>query len=69
MTKYVLQLYICTAAFFCFYMLSKFVQSQCPYIRPVTVVGAARTHKIFDAGTKYLSGTDNQLKVFLGPCW
>ena len=26
------------------------------------------THKMFDAGTKLLSATDKQLKVFLGPC-
>ena len=25
-------------------------------------------HKMFDAGTKHLSATDGQLKVFLGPC-
>ena len=35
---------------------------------PVTVVGAVITHKMFDAGTKRLSVTDDWLKVFLGPC-
>ena len=55
MTKYVLQLYIYTATFYGFHMLSKFVQSQCEirYIRPVIVVGAVITHKMFDAGTKH----------------
>ena len=35
---------------------------------PVAVAGAVITHKMFDAGTKHLSATDGQLKVFLGPC-
>ena len=30
--------------------------------------GAVIMHKMFDAGTKHLSATDGQLKVFLGPC-
>ena len=47
------------ATFYDLHILSKF--------RPVIVVGAAITHKMFDAGTKHLSATDGQLKVFLSP--
>ena len=36
--------------------------SEIQYIRPVIFVGAAITDKMFDAGTKYLSATDGQLK-------
>ena len=67
MTKYVLQIYIYTSTFYGFHVLSKFVQSQC--LRSDTFaqwlfVGAVITHKMFDAGTKYLSATDGQLEVF-----
>ena len=42
--------------------------SEIRYIRPVIVVGSVIMHKMFDAGTKHLSATDDLLKVFLGPC-
>ena len=63
MAKYVLQLYIYTATFYGFYILSKFVQIW--FTRPVIVVGAVITHKMCDAGTKDLSATDARLKSFL----
>ena len=49
----------------------KFCSKSLPeiqYIRPVVVVGVVITHKMFGTGTKYLSATDGQLKVFLGLC-
>ena len=42
--------------------------SEIQYIHPVVVFGVVITHKMFDAGTKHLSATDGQLKVFLGAC-
>ena len=42
--------------------------SEIRYICLVIAVGAVIMHKMFDAGTKHLSPTDDQLKVFLGPC-
>ena len=42
--------------------------SEIQYICPVIIVGAVIIHKMFDAGTKHLSATDDQLKNFLGPC-
>ena len=71
MTKYVLQLYIYWLSFMvfiCFQNLFKVSVSEIGYIYPVIVVGAVIMHKMFDAGTKHLSATDDQLKVFLGPC-
>ena len=52
---------------YAFRVCSKSV-SAIRYIRPVTVVGAAITHKMFDAVTKPLSATDGPVKFFLGPC-
>ena len=40
--------------------------SEIQYIHPVIVAGAVILHKMFDAGTKHLSATDGELKVFLG---
>ena len=51
---------------YAFKVFSKSV-SKIPYTRPVVVVGAVVMHKMFTAGTKHLSATDSQLKVFLGP--
>ena len=42
--------------------------SEIRYTCPVTVAGAVIMHKLFDTGTKHLSATDGQFKVFLGPC-
>ena len=70
MTKYVLHFYLYTATFYGFHAFkvgSKSV-SEIQCIRPVIVIGAVIMHKMFDAGTKHLSVTDGQLKVFLGPC-
>ena len=53
--------------FICFQVCSNSV-SEIWYICPVIVLGAVIMHKMFDAGTKHLSATDGQLKVFLGPC-
>ena len=52
---------------YAFKICSKSV-SEIGYIYPVIVDGAVIMHKMFDAGTKHLSATDDQLKVFLGPC-
>ena len=52
---------------YAFKVCSKSV-SEIQYIRPVIVVGAVIMPKMFNAGTKHLSATDGQLKVFLGPC-
>ena len=41
--------------------------SEILYIHPVIVDGAVITHEMFDAGTKHLSATDGQLKIFLSP--
>ena len=57
------------AIFYGFHMLSKIYSksvSEIQYICPVVFVGAVITNKMFDAGTKHLSATDGQLKVFLG---
>ena len=69
MTKHVLQIYIHGYILwfsYAFKVCSKSV-SEIQYIRPVIVVGAVITHKMFDAGIKHLSATDGQMKVFLGP--
>ena len=70
---------ICTMALFIYTQLHfmvfiylqsffKVIVSEIQYIHPVVVVGTVIMHKMFCAGTKHLSATDDQLKVFLGPC-
>ena len=71
MTKYVLQLYINGYILwfsYAFKVCSKSV-SEIRYIPPVIVVGGVMTHKIFDAGKKYLSTTDGHLKRFPRSMW
>ena len=48
---------------YAFKVCSKSV-SEIQCIHPVIVVGPVITHKMFDAGTKHLSATDGQLKIF-----
>ena len=52
-----------------FICIQIFVQSQCLRFDTFLIVaGAMIMQKMFDTGTKHLSATDGQLKVFLGPC-
>ena len=53
---------------YAFKVCSKSV-SEIRYIPPVIVVGGVMTHKIFDAGKKYLSTTDGHLKSFPRSMW
>ena len=51
------------------YFQSLFKVSDCDLVHlPCDCCWSCDTHKMFDAGTKHLSATDGQLKVFLGPC-
>ena len=51
---------------YAFKVCSKSV-SEILYTHPVIVDRAVITHEMFDAGTKHLSATDGQLKIFLSP--